>query len=117
MDSNGENTSGAIGRRRPLTTSRRASPLRAERVNTHRRLIDAEARLDNVRARRGLADTAITDVLDAIESGDDRIAPEDDLYLRTLSEYVAQLSGHIHVQAVFPDETVMLLRQADPTGS
>ena len=114
MGSNGEKSSGAIGGRRPLIGSRLAHPLKEERVSTYWRLMHAESRLDVVRERRGLPETAIADALDAIEGGGDRIEPEDDLYLRTISQYVAQLGGHVQVLAVFPDETVTLLREPDP---
>lgn len=114
MGSNGAESSGAIGGRRPLIETPQRKPLKEERVNTYRRLMDAEARLDDMRERRGLPETAIADMLDAIEGDGPRIEPKDDLYLRTVSRYVAQLGGHIEVLAVFPDETVALLREPDP---
>lgn len=113
MGSNDVEGSGALGRRRPLSES----PLRQQRVDTYRRLRNAEAQLDDIRKRRGLPETAIADVLDAIEGGSPRIEPQEDLYLRTVSRYIAELGGHIEVVAVFPEERVTLMEDADPPAS
>jgi len=79
---------------------RRQLPLNEEQVAIYRRLMDAEARLEEVRRRRGVSESA----LDASESDD---------YLATLARYVAELGGHLEVRAVFPEETITLLREPD----
>jgi hypothetical protein len=79
-------------------------------MNTYKHLLDAEALLDELRERRGLPESLIADVLDGIEGGGPRIEPRDDLFLQTVSRYVAQLGGHVEVVALFADETVTLLR-------
>ena len=83
-------------------------------MNTYKHLMDAEVLLDELRERRGLPESLIADVLDRIEGSGSRIEPHDDLFLRTVSRYVAQLGGHVEVVAVFADETVTLLRDPDP---
>lgn len=90
-------------------TIRGDRPLSEKRMDTYQRLMDAEGRLDDVRRRRGLPETAMADALDTIEGGGDQIEPEDDLYLRTITRYVTELGGHIEVVAMFPEETVTLL--------
>ncbi|HTU85935.1 MAG TPA: hypothetical protein VMF57_10200 [Solirubrobacteraceae bacterium] len=95
-------------------TVRGGRPLSEKRMNTYQRLTDAEGRLDAMRRRRGLRDTAMADALDAIEGGGDQIEPEDDLYLRTIARYVTELGGRIEVVAVFPEETVTLLSEPAP---
>lgn len=85
--------------------------LRERRVETYQRLMEAEERLDHVRRRHGLPESAIADALDAIEGDGPRLEPEDDLYLSTLARYVAELGGHVEVRAVFPQETITLLRE------
>ncbi|HUA03440.1 MAG TPA: hypothetical protein VMB27_06015 [Solirubrobacteraceae bacterium] len=80
---------------------RRQLPLNEGQVAMYRRLMDAEARLEKVRRRRGVSETA----LDASESED---------YLTGLAHYVAELGGHLEVRAVFADETITLLREPDP---
>jgi hypothetical protein len=82
------------------------------RVATYRRLMDAEALLEEVRLRRGVSDTAFAEALEAVEGGR---APDDsdaDLYLATLTRFVAQLGGRLEVQAVFPEDTVIVF--SDP---
>jgi hypothetical protein len=95
-------------------TIRGGRPLSETRMDTYQRLMDAESRLDHRRRDRGLRETAMADALDAIEGGGDRVVPEDDLYLRTISRYVSELGGHIEVVAVFPEETVTLLTERGP---
>jgi hypothetical protein len=95
-------------------TVRGGRPLSEERMDTYQRLMNAESRLDHVRKRRAVRETAMADTLDAIEGGGDRIEPEDDLYLRTITRYVSELGGHIEVVAVFPEESVTLLTEPSP---
>ncbi len=90
--------------------------LSEQRMDTYQRLMDAEVRLDEVRRRRGLSETAIADALDAIEGDGSVIEPQDDLYLATIARYVAELGGHIEVLAVFEDESVTLLHEPDRQG-
>lgn len=92
-------------------TIRGGRPLSEKRMDTYQRLMDAESRLDHVRRRRAVRETAMADALDALEGGGDRIEPEDDLYLRTIARYVNELGGHIEVIAVFPEGNVTLLTE------
>jgi hypothetical protein len=89
---------------------RRELALNERRVAMHRRLMDAEDRLDAVRHRRGVNETALGDALEASESAGDGDR-HDDVYLDALTRYVAALGGHLEVQAVFPEETITLLRE------
>jgi hypothetical protein len=95
-------------------TVRGGRPLTEKRMDTYQRLMDAEGRLEHMRRRRGLRETAMADALDAIEGGGEQIEPEDDLYLRTITRYVTDLGGHIEVVAVFPEATVTLLSAPGP---
>jgi hypothetical protein len=83
-------------------------PLNETQMATYKRLMEAEVRLDDVRRRRGVSDTALGDVLDASEE-----ESAEDIYLSTLARYVAALGGHLELQAVFPEERITLLRQPD----
>jgi transcriptional regulator with XRE-family HTH domain len=76
--------------------------------------MDAETRLAELRARRGLSQAAIADALDVSQPNVSRIEQEDDLYLSTLARYVAALGGYLEVRAVFPEETVTLVREPGP---
>jgi hypothetical protein len=44
-----------------------------------------------------------------------RIEQEDHVYLSTLARGVAALGGHLEVPAVFPEETITVLREHDPS--
>ena len=89
---------------------REQRPLNEPRIAIYRRLMDAEARLHGVRRRRGVSDTALGDALEACESGS-ACDLDDDVYLATVARYVAALGGHLEVRAVFPEETITLLRE------
>ena len=81
------------------------------RVRTYRRLMNAELALRPIRRKGPLGTPELSDALEATETPGDTIEPEDDLYLETLIRYVASLGGHIEVQAVFPEDTITLLRE------
>jgi len=85
-------------------------PLNEKRIAVYKRLMDAEVRLDAVCRRRRVSETALGDALDASElaGAGDR---HDDVYVDALGRYVAALGGHLEVRAVFPDETITLLRE------
>jgi DNA-binding XRE family transcriptional regulator len=67
-----------------------------------------------VRRRRGVSQATIAAALEVSQPNVSRIEQEDDVYLSTLARYVAALGGHLEVRAVFPEETITLLR--DPAG-
>jgi hypothetical protein len=99
------------GQNKSWRAVRERRPLNEARVAMYRRLMDAEQRLDPLRRRRGVEETAFGQ---ALEAGEDSAAP--DLYLATVAEYVAALGGHLEVRAVFPEETVTLLQDPPPSG-
>ena len=91
--------------------------LNEERVETYRRLLDAEIRLNDLRRRRGLSQAEVAHALEVSQPNISRIESEDDLYLSTLARYVTALGGYLELRAVFPEETITLLRApeaADP---
>jgi hypothetical protein len=94
---------------------REQRPLNEQRVAMYGRIMDAEDRLEPVRRRRGLSETALGDALEASESVDDGDR-HDDVYLDAMTRYVAALGGHLEVRAVFPEETVTLLQDPPPSG-
>src|SRR5689334_21612601 len=100
----------ARDRTRDWRSIRAAMPVNDERDLTLRRLMDAEVALDSRRERLGVPESLIADILDELEpeSGE----PVEDLYLRTLSRYVAALGGRLQVQAIFADEQITLM--SDP---
>jgi DNA-binding XRE family transcriptional regulator len=98
-------------------TVRGQRPLNEGRVTAFKRLIDAELRLAELRGRRGQTQAAIAEALSVSQPNISRIEQEDDLYLSTLVRYVGALGGQLEVRAVFPEETITLLREPeDPPG-
>jgi hypothetical protein len=95
---------------------REQGSLNDQRVATYERLMDAQERVARARSRRGVSDATIDEALDSSELKRADGVPEDDLYLGSLARYVAALGGHIEVLAVFPDETVTVLREPENPG-
>lgn len=96
---------------RSWRTVRGQRPLNEGRVAAYRRLMDAELRLAEARRRRGVSQAAIAQALEVSQPNVSRIEQQDDVYLSTVARYVAALGGHLEVQAVFPEETITLLRE------
>ena len=92
-------------------TVRGQRPLNEERVATYKRLMEAEVRLADLRRRRGVSQATIARALEVSQPNVSRIEQEDDVYLSTLARYIAALGGHLEVHAVFPDETITVLRE------
>jgi len=88
-------------------------PLNEARVATYKRLMEAELRLAAVRRRRGVSQAAVARALEVSQPNVSRIEQEDDVYLSTLARYIAALGGHLEVRAVFPDETITVLREPE----
>jgi len=98
---------------RDWRTVRGQRPLNEARVATYKRLMEAELRLAAVRRRRGVSQAAVARALEVSQPNVSRIEQEDDVYLSTLARYIAALGGHLEVRAVFPDETITVLREPE----
>lgn len=94
-------------------TVRGQRPLNEERVATYKRLMEAEVRLADLRRRRGVSQATIARALEVSQPNVSRIEQEDDVYLSTLARYIDALGGHLEIQAVFPDETITVLREPE----
>ncbi len=97
-------------------------PLDDRKLDLYRRIVAAEVRLGGLdlgelRRRRGVSQAAVADALDVSQPNISRIEQEHDIRLSTLGRYVAALGGHLEIHAVFPEETVTLLREPEPPGS
>ncbi len=101
---------------RSWRTIRGQRPLNEGHVAAYRRLMEAELQLAEARRRRGVSQAAIADALEVSQPNVSRIEQQDDVYLSTLARYVAALGGHLEVLAVFPEETITLLREPAEGG-
>lgn len=86
-----------------------ADPRRRARVEERRRAIRDAHTLAKLREAREMTQTRVAEALDVSQANVSRIERQEDLYLSTLSSYVAALGGRLEVRAVFPDESVVLL--------
>jgi transcriptional regulator with XRE-family HTH domain len=97
--------------------------LRAQRppnernVALYKRPMEAEIRLADVRQRRGVSQATIAAALQVSQPNISRIEQERDVYLSTLTRYVEALGGHLEVLAVFPEETITVLRQPETSDA
>ncbi len=92
---------------------RRTQPLNERRVSTYVRLMDAEELVAGARYEHGVSDDAIMAALAASEPESVSFEDEDELYLVTLGRYVAALGGTLELRAVFPEGSVIVLREGD----
>jgi transcriptional regulator with XRE-family HTH domain len=65
--------------------------------------------LAKLREAREMTQQGVAEVLNVSQANVSRIERQEDLYLSTLSSYIAALGGRLEVRAVFPDESVVLL--------
>ena len=86
-----------------------ADPRRRERVEQHKRAILDALALAELREARRVTQQQMAEVLDVSQANVSRIERQDNLYLSTLSSYVAALGGRLEVTAVFPEGSVQLV--------
>ena len=84
----------------------RSDPTRAARVDAYRQAMEDALALAEIREHRELTQSDIAEVLETSQANVSRIERQQDLYLSTLSRYVAALGGTLKVSAVFDDEEV-----------
>ncbi len=89
-----------------------ADPNRRARVEQIMRAMRDTLELTRLREARGMTQREVAETLDVSQANISRIEHEDDLYLSTLSSYVAALGGRLELRAVFPDEIVEIVPAA-----
>jgi DNA-binding XRE family transcriptional regulator len=85
-----------------------------DKVAAYKRLMSAETQLAELRRRRGVSQATIAAALEVSQPNVSRIEQEEDVFLSTLPRYGAELGGHLEVLAVFPEETITVLREPGP---
>ncbi len=75
-------------------------------VARHRREMEQELSLAELRRARELTQAQLANALDTNQSGISRIEHQTDIYLSTLRSFIEALGGTLEVVAVFPDATV-----------
>ena len=64
--------------------------------------------LEELRRARQMTQTKLAETLGVNQGEVSKIEHRTDLYLSTLSEYVAALGGTLEIRAVFPDDEVRI---------
>jgi hypothetical protein len=80
------------------------------RVGVYEQLMAAQEQIAQARYARGVAHESILEAMDAAETRPSEGDRREDLYLSSLSAYVAALGGQLQIRAVFPDETIVVKR-------
>src|SRR6266567_274498 len=97
---------------RALSDSIDQNPVRRARIEEMKRAMYDALTLAKLREDAGVTQNDMAQVLGVSQSNvshlESRIKRQEDLYLSTLSEYVAALGGHLELTAVFPDRRVLL---------
>jgi predicted transcriptional regulator len=62
-----------------------------------------------MREARGATQRQIAEAWDVSQANVSQIERTQDIFLSTLSKYIAALGGQIEIRAVFPDEVITLL--------
>lgn len=70
--------------------------------------IKQEMELAELRESLDVTQKELATALEVTQGNVSRIERRDDVYLSTLSNYLAALGGHLEVSAIFPDRTVIL---------
>lgn len=91
-----------------LSKEVRKRPGAAAEIDARKRAIVSAVRLAELRQQIGKTQTELAEVLEMTQANVSRIEHTENLYLRTLADYVGALGGHIEVNAVFDDDVVPL---------
>lgn len=102
---------------RTLSDRVTADPRRRERVETHKLAIRDSLALAQLREQCGRTQGEIAEVIGTSQANVSRIEGQGDLYLSTLSNYIAALGGQLELVAVFPDQRIHLTQPAPESGS
>ena len=90
-------------RREPTQT-----PAKDAKIEQIRRAVIDARELGRIRESRNMRQIDVARTLSMTQANVSRIEREENLYLSTLRQYIEALGGELVVQAVFPDETVVL---------
>jgi DNA-binding XRE family transcriptional regulator len=91
----------------------RSDPKALAQIDAYRDALQAVLALNELREARGVTQTELAEAWEVSQANVSRVEHEQDLYLSTLSAYVAALGGQLELTAVFPDQSVQL----KPRGS
>jgi DNA-binding XRE family transcriptional regulator len=91
-----------------LSSEVRRRPGAAEEIDAHKSAIIAAVRLAELREKMGETQTELAELLGTTQANVSRIERADNLFLKTLADYVGALGGRLEINAVFTDDVVPL---------
>lgn len=91
-----------------LSSEVRRRPGAAEEIEARKSAIIAAVRLAELRERMGETQTELAKLLGTTQANVSRIERADNLFLKTLADYVGALGGRLEINAVFADDVVPL---------
>jgi predicted transcriptional regulator len=86
-----------------------ANPERRARLDRERQFVRTILGLTAMREARGATQRQIAEAWDVSQANVSQIERTQDIFLSTLSKYIAALGGQIEIRAIFPDEVITLL--------
>jgi DNA-binding XRE family transcriptional regulator len=86
-----------------------ANPERRARLDQERQFVRTILGLTAMRKARGATQRQIAEAWDVSQANVSQIERTQDIFLSTLSKYIAALGGQMEIRAVFPDEVITLL--------
>jgi predicted XRE-type DNA-binding protein len=86
-----------------------ANPERRARLDQERQFVRTIIGLTAMREARGATQRQIAEAWHVSQANVSQIERTQDIFLSTLSKYIAALGGQIEIRAVFPDEVITLL--------
>ncbi len=89
-----------------LSDEVRKRPGAAEEIEARKDGIRAAMRLNEVREQRRQTQASLAELLGTTQANISRMERSDNLYLRTLNEYIVGLGGRLEINAVFDDDVV-----------
>src|ERR1043166_920412 len=88
--------------------SRKRWPGAAEEIDARKNAIIAAVQLAELREKMGETQTELAKLLGTTQANVSRIERADNLFLKTLADYVGALGGRLEINAVFTDDVVPL---------
>jgi predicted transcriptional regulator len=92
-----------------------ANPERRARLDQERQFVSTIIGLTAMREARGATQRQIAEAWDVSQANVSQIERTQDIFLSTLSKYIAALGGQIEIRAIFPDEVITLLGDGKTT--
>ncbi len=94
------------------------TPERRARINSKKKEILAEVRLQDLRRARSMSQAMLAQAMDVAQSEVSKIEHRTDVYVGTIRRYLEAMGGSLHITVVFPEgEEVEITQFSDIVDS